>query len=237
VVSPTSPETIRITRRELAGAPAGFRVADRMDRLTTWSLQKDDQSLAGYSDPDTHGLPIRVPGDFALTQVEDREKGSCLELKLHPKGELPPIISEYAVLKLRQPVPVSGKPTTIGLWVNGDSGWGKIIFEIQDATGALWRTEGDWHDWPGDLSICYDGWGFISFPIDGSSKVRNISPSARWSSPLAKPGDSIKFPIKIVGLGVMMNRQALDLTDMKKVRGVLRFRDLGTCAPENTDER
>jgi hypothetical protein len=32
-----------------------------------------------------------------------------------------------------------------------------------------------------------------------------------------------------------MNRRALDLADMKEVKGVLRFRDLGTCVVVHRD--
>ena len=40
------------------------------------------------------------------------------------------------------------------------------------------------------------------------------------------PGANI-LPIKVLGMDVVMNRKALDLTEMKPVRAELRFRDLG----------
>ena len=141
---------------------------------------------------------------------------------------MPDIVSEYTVMKLRTAAPVRGEPSRIGLWVKGDSGWGKIIFEIQDATGALWRTEGAYHDWPADLSVCHDGWRYMDFPIDGVSTERNISAGRRWNTNSPKKKATIELPIKIVGLYVVMNRKALDLSEMKEVEGVLRFRDIGT---------
>ena len=95
--------------------------------------------------------------------------------------------------------------------------------------GRRLLTEGVWHDWPGDLAICHDGWRFMSFPIDGNTTVPNISPGARWTSTSPGRKDRIQFPIKLVGLSVAMNRKALDLTEMKEVAGVLRLRDLGVC--------
>jgi len=43
-------------------------------------------------------------------------------------------------------------------------------------------------------------------------------------------GDSIQLSITLVGLTVAMNSKAFDLTEMKDVAGVLRFRDLGLVA-------
>ncbi|MGB2823092.1 MAG: hypothetical protein WBF17_19060, partial [Phycisphaerae bacterium] len=200
--------------------------ADRMDSPERWRLAPGDERLRN---PTRRGLPFRVPGDFELAVVTDAEKGRCLQLGLRRKGKLPDIVGEYTALKLAEPVAVPGKPTDVGLWVKGDSGWGKIIFEIEDAVGAAWRTDGVWHDWPGDLSICHDGWRFLSFPVDGSSRVRNISPGARWTSFSGRKQGGIRFPIKLTGLSVVMYRKALDLADMKDVPGVLRFGDLGTC--------
>lgn len=170
-----------------------------------------------------------MPGEFELSDVVDGDKDPCLELKLNRMGELPDIVGEYTALRPREPVMISGRPSTIGLWVKGDSGWGKIIFEIQDSTGEVWRTDGVWHDWPGDLSICHDGWRFMAFPIDGGSQVRNISVGARWTSRSPTKTGTIRFPIKLAGLCVVMNRKALDLTDMKEAKAILRFHNIGVC--------
>jgi hypothetical protein len=217
--------SVEIVGRAFAPPPAKFRVAERMNNADAWSLVED----ATLSNPKSQELPLRQPGKFELTQVADKEKGSCLELKLVRNGHVPDIIGEYTVMRLQKPVAVPGTPTDVGLWVKGDSGWEKIIFDIENADGASWRTEGTWHDWPGDLAVCHDGWRFIRFPIDGSSSEVNISASPRWKRQSATGGSKIRFPIKLTGLAVVMNRRALDLTEMRDVPGVLRFRDLGTC--------
>jgi hypothetical protein len=232
VVSPARVESIEITDREFAAPPASLRVADKMDSRERWSLAPGDESL---KNPTPRGLPFRVPGDFELAAVTDADMGPCLQLTLNRKGKVPDIVSEYTALKLAEPAAVPGTPTDVGLWVLGDSGWGKIIFEIEDAVGAVWRTDGVWHDWPGDLAVCHDGWRFMSFPIDGASHVRNISPGARWNSSSTTKESGIRFPIRLTGLYVAMNRRALDLADMKEVKGVLRFRDLGTCVVVHRD--
>jgi hypothetical protein len=215
---------MEVRARRYAPPPETFRVADPMNDLARWSTAGGDARLA---QPTSRGLPIRVAGDFALTQVDDAEKGPCLQLELQRTGPLPDIVTEYTRLAHSEAEPAPGRPTAVGVWVKGDSGWGKIIFEIEDAAGALWMTEGVWHDWPGDLAVCHDGWRFMSYPIDGNTTVPNVSPGARWTSTSPGRKSTIQFPIKLVGLSVAMNRKALDLTEMKDAPGVLRFRDLG----------
>ena len=220
-VSSVPVRSITLLARQYAGPPESFKVVNRMDRIEDWSHVADDASLVSKQ---FRRLPIRQLGDFVFSRVQDDEKGECLQLKLNKKGDVPEIVSEYTTLRLKEPVAVAGRPDTIGVWVKGDSGWGKIIFEIQDANGTRWRTEGAYHDWPGRLAINGDGWMFVSFPIDGSSTEKIRSAGRRWTG-----GSEIKFPIQVVGMSVVVNRTALDLTEMKDVKAELRFRDLGVA--------
>ena len=41
----------------------------------------------------------------------------------------------YSELRLNRAVAIKGKPTEIGLWVNGNGVWGRAIFEFEDASG------------------------------------------------------------------------------------------------------
>lgn len=228
VVTGVGCDSITLDERRFPPPPASFRVIDPMTDLAQWSTAEGEARLA---QPTARGLPIRVPGDFALTRVDDDQQGPCLQVELRRQGTVPDIVGEFARLKRVQSVSVPGEPTAVGVWVRGDSGWGKVIFEIEDAAGALWLSEGVWHDWPGDLAICHDGWRFMSFPLDGPSAVRNISPGARWTSTSPTRKSRIQFPIRLAGLNVVLNRKALDLTEMQDTPGVLRFRDLGVIEP------
>src|SRR5262249_5934620 len=56
----------------------------------------------------------------------------------HGKDTMP----MYAVLAHKQGIHVPGTPTEVGLWVNGNSGWGRVIFELTDASGQRWISLG-----------------------------------------------------------------------------------------------
>jgi hypothetical protein len=120
--------------------PVGTQVISPMNDLAPWQLVPDEQTLT---------TPLRRPGKFGIRQVNDTEKGACLELELKREGEVPHVVGEYAALHLKQPLPMPGKPHTVGVWVKGDSSWGRIFWEIVDARGQRWRSSkdldgGDW---------------------------------------------------------------------------------------------
>jgi hypothetical protein len=48
----------------------------------------------------------------------------------------------YSALSLKKPVEIKGEPTQIGLLVKGNGGWGRIIFELEDAKGQRWISIG-----------------------------------------------------------------------------------------------
>ena len=224
LVSDRPVAAVRVRRRRYAPPPAGFAVAEPMNATNRWVLDAGDAAMNSRN-PE---LPFRRPGTFTLRAVDDGEKGACLEVALVKEGTVEPLVSEYTFLKAVEPVAAPGAPAAVGLWVKGDSGWGKIVFEIEDARGTVWRTEGTWHDWPGDLAIHFDGWRFLRYPIDGASTEPNLSPSDRWSG---GPGDPV-FPVRLRGFYVVVNRQALDPTEMRAVPAVLRFKDFGFVGPE-----
>ena len=147
--------------RTISSAPEqGFTVADTMADVSKWRVYDHFRGLTG-------GELFRKIGKFEVKNVIDDEKGKCLEVKLVKEGELHDIYSEVTKIELKKPVAMPGKPDEIGMWVKGDGGWGKIGFEIQDAEGRLYRSEGGWQDFGGETFIDFSGWRFMRFPIDG----------------------------------------------------------------------
>ncbi len=212
----------RVLRQITEAAPQGFRVADKLDDASCWSLCNDESLMKK-----TGELPRHVPGKFSLRQVEDDERGRCLELELHGDSALSDYIGEYCAITTTKPASLPGEPHTLGLWVKGNSSWGKVVFEFQDAAGTVWRTHGnEWHDWPGELSINFDGWHFIQFPIDTQSPIIYSSPGGRCQR-VTGSGRSVTYPISLTKLYVVMNRRVLDPTEMQPVPPAIRISSVG----------
>ncbi|MBL9133188.1 MAG: hypothetical protein JNG86_18405, partial [Verrucomicrobiaceae bacterium] len=108
-------------------------------KVTDWQLEttaNTELEWFNFENP-------RRKGDFAFADVAEfeGEKG-CFSVT--PKLPCPgsPHLPMYAVLKLKKPVEIPGVPTEIGLMVNGNGGWGRIIFELEDAGGQRWTSIG-----------------------------------------------------------------------------------------------
>ncbi len=180
-------------------------------------------------------LPIRQLGDFELRQAQDEQKGACVELELKTGTAPAPgkYVTAYATLRLKTPTAAPGSPAGIGVWVKGNSNWGRILFEIEDAEGEVWRSIGtggwgcDILDWPGNAAVNFDGWNFVSMPLRDTALFVDHSPGPVLEQWVSGGGNKvIDYPVKVRGLIVEMNRQPLDLVDFKVVTPVIRLKDV-----------
>lgn len=207
--------------------PPGTQIVARMDNVADWQLAADDTPLT---------TRLRRPGKFTLRQHSDAQQGACLEVTLQKDGELPAVVAEYTALKLKQPSLIPGRPHSIGMWVKGDSSWGRIMWEIEDAKGERFRSSGgyDGGDWGNYSALDFDGWCFMSFPLTDDSPLTHVEPfpgTGQWQS----NGDGRPdYPLKLTGIYVITHRQSLNLTKMMPVRTPLRFKDVsvfGNASP------
>jgi hypothetical protein len=170
-------------------------VIDQLDTLAHWSIQPEkDKRLERVTG---EFMPHRTQGQFELREVADPEQGKCLEIELKPVGEVWDVMHEYAVLKLANPVAAAGPFEHAGVWVKGNSGWGEVMWELENAKGEKWLSQGVYMDWPGNIAINFDGWNFLRLPL---------RPEPAWRS-----------QVKITGLVVTMPRKTLYLTEMERV--------------------
>lgn len=124
--------------RPLPGAPKPHPISS-VAKFTDWQIETEPNTeLEWYNFENP-----RRKGDFSFADIAEfeGEKG-CLSIT--PKLPCPgsPHLPMYAVLALKKPVEIPGVPTEIGLMVNGNGGWGRIIFELEDAGGQRWTSIG-----------------------------------------------------------------------------------------------
>jgi len=224
VISPVAATRITAGRRAFPHDQrlAGVSVISAMDDLAQWQLAPGEQTIT---------TSLRRPGKFELRQVNDAEKGACLELELQREGEIPPVVGEYTALRLKQPLPIPGQPHTFGVWVKGDSSWGRIYWEIEDAKGGRWSSsrDSDGGDWGNQSAIDFDGWRFVTFPLTRESPARHIEPGAGLGQWQGNGDGQLHYPLKLVGLFVETHRQSLDLTRMAPVKGTIRLKDVSAA--------
>ena len=207
-----------------------------------WAI---DDASAVTLDPDpaiespsmTGNFPVMKRSDFIVKQVQDEEKGPCVEvsLDLSKNKDTCRYVTEYTTLRFKEPKLISGKPAVIGVWVKGNSNWGQLRFEIEDAQGEVFKnlTTGpswgcDVMDWPGNLAVNFDGWGYVYSPLIRNTLVKTHSPGPVNGQWVSEGGDKkIDFPIKVRAITVGMNRQKLGLFGFSPSAPSIRLRDVG----------
>jgi hypothetical protein len=124
----------------LEGRPKGRAfVVSPLARLADWRVEAERSRELEWHNFDCP----RRKGDFAFEGLAEFE-GEKNVLQVAPK--LPaagsPFLPMYSALVHRRGVAIPGEPTEIGLMVNGNGGWGRIIFELEDAGGQRWTSIG-----------------------------------------------------------------------------------------------
>jgi hypothetical protein len=210
-----------------------------LDTLADWTVE------TGHSiELETYNfLNPRRKGEFVYRDVASFEgEQNVLEAKPTLPCEGSPYLQMYSVLSHNRGVEIPGEPTEIGLMVNGNGGWGRVIFELEDASGQRWISIGaeqsgppmpwmaDWlkpeefakmktsnlSDWNSD-----DAWGRSFINHDGWRFVSFQLPGQypgegyHWprNSQWRSSGDGVvKYPLKFRELVITMPEKVLYLT-------------------------
>ena len=183
----------------------------------------------------TSKTPFRRPGPFAAKTADDPLKGACVELTdLSGTEKTPKPVANLTFLRVTKPVAVEGEYDSIGVWVEGNAAWGKVWFEFADAEGEVWLTNGsggyggEEYDWPGNVSINFDGWHFVKFPLTAASPIKVGTPGENEEQLTndARGNGRIDFPVKVTGLAVSNHPWGLDFLEMRPTRPYVRIKDV-----------
>ncbi|MCQ2389667.1 MAG: hypothetical protein MJ138_08135, partial [Kiritimatiellae bacterium] len=173
-----------------------------------------------YTSVNHNCMPQLKPGAFDVKKASDAARGDVLEvtLKSDPK-KTTAFWTEFTTLRFAEPVPVPGEPVILGVEVNGNSNWGQLRFEIEDADGEIFRNycnADSWGcdilDWPGRLAVAFDGWSWACQSLRKNSLLPDHSPATYEEQWISAGGDKkIKYPIKVRALTIGMNREKTTL--------------------------
>lgn len=120
-------------------SPAEATRLAALDDLAGWAVVNErDIELETYN----YDGPRRR-GDFAWETVAGFDGAdACLRVQPRPVEEGSPYLPMYSSLVHREGIEIPGEPTAIGLMVHGNGGWGRVIFELEDAAGQRWISLG-----------------------------------------------------------------------------------------------
>ena len=223
---------VRCVRRSYPedAVPKDAVVVQKADNVAEWQLEaKTNSCIERSSGP---FMPYRTLGKYELRQVKDEEMGDCLELELaEPDLSLPTVFGEYAVVELRKPIPLKGRPASIGMMVKGNSGWGKVGWVVEAPNGSRSVSLGgnasaDVFDYQGAVSVAFSGWRFMRQIVDRERS--SIIDSSMDGSFIWVPGVNANADLKLVGIAFTAENRPLCLTERRPMRQVIRFKDIVT---------
>ncbi|MBR2905601.1 MAG: hypothetical protein IKC08_06850, partial [Lentisphaeria bacterium] len=202
--------SIKITGRSIPHDPEAdpkeFYVVDKVDSAAKWKVEQKKSLLVEGKTARPRNNRV-LAGTASVREVMDKEMGKCLALTIKSDRKLNEFFSEYMIIRPDKPIPIRDEVDTMGLWVKGNSGWGQIYFELEDAKGVRRVSCGtaahgssDLSDFTGRCSIDYDGaWAFLPFPVTENSKLRDLSTGTvrnTWAGPWGNP----VMPCKLTGI-------------------------------------
>jgi hypothetical protein len=213
-------------------------VLDSLDSLDGWKVENKPNALLEYYNP----FAPRRKGSFTFEAAN-----SAIKVTPLPISGGKPTMPMYAELTRQENIILPGKPAEIGLWVDGNSSWGRIIFELEDASGQSWISIGakakggsEWmRDWvgqdltqnyqPGEISdwntddawglsrINFDGWRYVGFPLPGQYPGEGYHWPANSQWRWDKDG-IVHYPLSLKKIIVELPEKHLYLTDYSPVK-------------------
>ena len=122
----------------------------------------------------------------------------------------------------------------IGLWVKGNSCWGRVFREFVDARGERCFSAADetsgWgvSDWKGRAAINFDGWRFVSLRLPKRYPGGFHSPHDRnWSYRGVHADGVVQHPVTVTRVVIALRDWQVYLTDLVPAcTRSIRLRDL-----------
>ena len=175
-----------------------------------------------------------VRGKFGVRAVTDAQKAKALELELLPSPDIPKLAGRYVSLRLKKPVVLEQEATRIGMWVKGNSCWGRVFWEFRDAKGETYFSTSDetsgWEvsDWKNRSSINFDDWCFVSMQIPKRYPGGFHRPDDRdWRHVGGTQDGVVQHPITITRILVAMRDYQVYVTELVPAQSrTIRLKDL-----------
>jgi hypothetical protein len=192
--------------------PQGSILVDTLNDLSVWKDRREAHPFLENGNP---RYPRRA-GNFSYAVVEDPARGSVMQVRpLEASGHS--LVPMYGVLERQPALPIPGQVRKLGLWLKGNSSWGRVTFELVDANDERWLGVGGLEDDCGESFITFDGWHWVEVDLGGHYAREYPRPGHRnWRS---QGGDGfIDYPLTLTKLILELRDRVVYVTNLVPVR-------------------
>ena len=129
-------------------------------------------------------------------------------------------MGDYGFIRPVRSIPVPNEATTLTLDVKGNSTWGKLLFEVEDAKGRTFLTAPPYYDFSDTMAFNFDGWHTLQFMVRKESPAKCISildsNMGQWRVQRIPGRPEFEYPIKVTAIGFKFDRRGFDLLNWVK---------------------
>jgi hypothetical protein len=198
-IKATQVRSVQVGEAVHLGKPAaGHQVVEDFD--SPWRI--DAQQDAGFEE-NNFDLP-RFKGEMLASPAESFDGGKALQISLCQPEKERRLAPWYSAVVPPKPIVLPGKPTKLGLYVRGNSGWGRVIPQLRDAKGEVWTFIGSKDEWNSDdvrsqSSVNFDGWKYVE--IELPANLQNLWPGPAMGFWKCERGDRVvDYPLSLTKL-------------------------------------
>lgn len=162
------------------------------------------QRESGYEESHTpYMYRFPAPMTARATAAPAKQGGRALAVQFPNPEKERVFVPHYSVLTPRQPVPIPGRASHLGVWVKGASDWGRIVYFLRDARGEQWINVGvrdawncdDLHCW---TSFNFDGWRYLRMELPNNSPYDQFREAgSAWWGPYSGGDGNIDLPLTL----------------------------------------
>jgi len=133
-----------------------------------------------------------------------------------------PLANRYGAVIPKSPILIPGRATALGMWVKGNSSWGRIVYQLRDAHDEIWTAVGKRGSWNcddpfGASYISFEGWRYVRIPMPGNQPYdasRDLETTG-WGS---REGDGIvDLPLRLEKIFVEARNEVPVVGEMRLV--------------------
>jgi hypothetical protein len=109
-----------------------------------------------------------------IVEAPQPQGGKALAVHLEKQDKDRGVMPFFTTLVPKNPIPIPGKASHLGLWVHAASDWGRVVYVLRDAKGEKWISVGTKEEWNNDdihcwSAFCFDGWRYLRFQLPSSA--------------------------------------------------------------------
>ncbi len=165
----------------------------------------------------------RFPAEMKTETVKAPAQygGKALAVTLPEQPKDRGVMPFYTTLHPGKKIGIPGRASSLALWVNAHSDWGRIVYVLRDAKGEKWISCGSKGEWNSDdmrnLSFFnFDGWRLLRFPLPSNAPYDTFREASSHSWGCSGGDGIVDLPLILEKIFIERRPKAMYVNTLEK---------------------